>query len=90
MDGSIVWSGRGGTTTVTKTITEDDSRHADWIRIAYHLRSDFSFMYNKMMIDCECKVKISEIIRFDYVSACVTCGPGWEYEIPLPVWAVSG
>ena len=72
MNGSIIWSGRGGTATATETIAEDDSRRADWTRIAYHLWSDFSFMNNKMMIDCECKVKIPQIIRFDHVSARVS------------------
>lgn len=56
---------------------------------------DSSFTNDKMTVDphCyECKVKYRDPKPSDlvmYLHAWRYCGPGWEYETPLPAWAAS-
>ncbi|XP_076168852.1 pseudouridylate synthase RPUSD2 isoform X1 [Ptiloglossa arizonensis] len=56
---------------------------------------DSSFANDKMTVDphCyECKVKYRDPKPCDlvmYLHAWRYCGPGWEYETPLPAWAAS-
>ncbi|XP_053982993.1 pseudouridylate synthase RPUSD2-like isoform X2 [Hylaeus anthracinus] len=56
---------------------------------------DSNFTNDKMTIDphCyECKVKYRDPKPSDlvmYLHAWRYCGPGWEYETPLPAWAAS-
>nr|XP_033334779.1 RNA pseudouridylate synthase domain-containing protein 2-like isoform X1 [Megalopta genalis] len=56
---------------------------------------DSSFANDKMTVDphCyECKVKYRDPKPSDlvmYLHAWRYCGPGWEYETPLPAWAAS-
>ncbi|XP_015428393.1 PREDICTED: RNA pseudouridylate synthase domain-containing protein 2-like isoform X3 [Dufourea novaeangliae] len=56
---------------------------------------DSSFATDKMTVDphCyECKVKYRDPKPSDlvmYLHAWRYCGPGWEYETPLPAWASS-
>ncbi|XP_034175926.1 pseudouridylate synthase RPUSD2 isoform X1 [Osmia lignaria lignaria] len=56
---------------------------------------DSSFANDKLTVDphCyECKVKYRDPKPSDlvmYLHAWRYCGPGWEYETPLPAWAAS-
>ncbi|XP_011308018.1 RNA pseudouridylate synthase domain-containing protein 2 [Fopius arisanus] len=56
---------------------------------------DTSFTNDKVTVDphCyECKVKYRDPKPSDlvmYLHAWRYCGPGWEYETPLPAWAAS-
>ncbi|KAF7390148.1 hypothetical protein HZH68_012005 [Vespula germanica] len=56
---------------------------------------DQSFANDKVIVDphCyECKVKYRDPKPSDlvmYLHAWRYCGPGWEYETPLPAWAAS-
>lgn len=56
---------------------------------------DSSFANDKMTVDShcyECKVKYRDPKPSDlvmYLHAWRYCGPGWEYETPLPAWAAS-
>ncbi|XP_032668579.1 RNA pseudouridylate synthase domain-containing protein 2-like isoform X4 [Odontomachus brunneus] len=56
---------------------------------------DSSFANDKVTVDphCyECKVKYRDPKPSDlvmYLHAWRYCGPGWEYETPLPAWAAS-
>lgn len=56
---------------------------------------DSTFACNKVTVDphCyECKVKYRDPKPSDlimYLHAWRYCGPGWEYETPLPAWAAS-
>lgn len=56
---------------------------------------DNTFADEKVTVDphCyECKVKYRDPKPSDlvmYLHAWRYCGPGWEYETPLPAWAAS-